>query len=227
MSRKQALETLGLSGDPSKAEITAAWRKLARQHHPNSGDGDTARFHAARLAYALLVDKPAPEPDLNPDFEGWRPQPPRDPWDGFVILPAMCQVSSSLRYEYRVEERDEMFVIAQTRLVETALEDAVQTELFGADITRQFDPEKKVMVSSGGSCPYCDRRSMIVCRCKAVYCAAVGKANTCPSCGKIHIWGGDKKGTGGNTLSRAGYRLTRRGDVVPRPDLAKLGGAKR
>jgi hypothetical protein len=50
MSRSEALELLGLSGDPDESEIRDAYRKLMKKVHPDSGgtDGLSRRLTEAR-----------------------------------------------------------------------------------------------------------------------------------------------------------------------------------
>jgi DnaJ-class molecular chaperone len=53
-------EVLGLAKDASEADIKKAYRKLARQHHPDRNPGDKAaeaRFKEVQEAYDVLSDK--------------------------------------------------------------------------------------------------------------------------------------------------------------------------
>ena len=45
---------LGVSPDASDKEITKAYRKLARKHHPDAAGGDEARFKAISAAYDVV-----------------------------------------------------------------------------------------------------------------------------------------------------------------------------
>lgn len=53
-------DILGVSADTSAAEIKAAYRKLAKAHHPDLNPGDTTaaeRFKAISAAYAIIGDE--------------------------------------------------------------------------------------------------------------------------------------------------------------------------
>src|SRR5215470_5958633 len=53
-------ETLGVKRDASEDEIKKAYRKLARQYHPDRNPGDKqaeARFKEVQEAYDILSDK--------------------------------------------------------------------------------------------------------------------------------------------------------------------------
>lgn len=52
-NRVQGLGCLGLTGEPSQAEIKRRYRELAREHHPDRG-GDAIRFIEIRQAYEAL-----------------------------------------------------------------------------------------------------------------------------------------------------------------------------
>ncbi len=48
--------TLGVSPDSSDTDITKAYRKLARKHHPDSSDGNEERFKQISAAYDVVGD---------------------------------------------------------------------------------------------------------------------------------------------------------------------------
>ncbi len=61
MSSKDFIEkdyyaTLGVSKEATKAEIKKAYRKLARQHHPDANAGDDTRFKEISEAHDVLSD---------------------------------------------------------------------------------------------------------------------------------------------------------------------------
>ncbi len=66
MNTTDAVEVLGLSGRVDQATVKAAYRRLARHHHPDRG-GDVARFQRIQQAYEVLVDTlPGPSPRPEP-----------------------------------------------------------------------------------------------------------------------------------------------------------------
>lgn len=52
--RRDALRLLGLQDPVEPSEVVAAYRRLARQHHPDRG-GDPDAFHALTRARDLLL----------------------------------------------------------------------------------------------------------------------------------------------------------------------------
>ncbi len=54
---KNYYEILGVSKDASEDEIKKAFRKIAHQHHPDKGGGNTEKFKEASEAYSVLGDK--------------------------------------------------------------------------------------------------------------------------------------------------------------------------
>jgi hypothetical protein len=78
---------LGVAPDATQAEVRAAYLRLAKQHHPDGGTGDTARMAAINEAWAALRAGPAPRrlaPETDhvaPRRDVVRPLPPaRIPW---------------------------------------------------------------------------------------------------------------------------------------------------
>jgi hypothetical protein len=67
--RRDALRLLGLEDPVERSEVVSAYRRLARQHHPDLG-GDTDVFRSLTVARDLLLGDPygdvigtAPTPD--------------------------------------------------------------------------------------------------------------------------------------------------------------------
>ena len=54
---KDYYDLLGVSKTASEAEIKAAYRKMAHQHHPDKQGGDEAKFKEVNQAYQTLSDK--------------------------------------------------------------------------------------------------------------------------------------------------------------------------
>jgi DnaJ-class molecular chaperone len=57
---KSYYDVLGVKRDASEKEVRAAYRKLARKHHPDVNPGDKAaeaRFKEINSAYEVLSDK--------------------------------------------------------------------------------------------------------------------------------------------------------------------------
>ncbi|MCB9857547.1 MAG: DnaJ domain-containing protein [Phycisphaerales bacterium] len=60
MAQRDYYEVLGVTRSATQDEIKRAYRKLAKQHHPDQNKGDKAsetRFKEAQEAYAVLSDK--------------------------------------------------------------------------------------------------------------------------------------------------------------------------
>lgn len=72
-------EVLGLSKDASPDEIKKAYRKLAREHHPDKG-GDAEKFKKVQEAYETLID---PQKRENFDRFGTAEGPPQGHQGGF------------------------------------------------------------------------------------------------------------------------------------------------
>ena len=64
-TRTEALRMLQLSGTADGDDIKRAYRRLAREHHPDLG-GDSATFHRLRQAYERLVDAEDEGPVIVP-----------------------------------------------------------------------------------------------------------------------------------------------------------------
>jgi hypothetical protein len=61
LTREEALRELDLPAGSDPDAVKRAYRRLAREHHPDRG-GSTETFHRLQVAYERLVDDPAPVP---------------------------------------------------------------------------------------------------------------------------------------------------------------------
>ncbi len=91
MSQRNPYEVLGIGADATGADITRAYRRLARAAHPDSRPGDSAaaaEFRVVSDAYALLSD-----PARRATYDRHHPPPAqrphsRGPAPGPVAVPA-------------------------------------------------------------------------------------------------------------------------------------------
>jgi hypothetical protein len=76
-------EVLGVAADASRREVNAAYRRLAKQYHPDVEGGDAARFQLVTEAYNALTAKSAratpeaarpAEPAARPAAKARKPQ---------------------------------------------------------------------------------------------------------------------------------------------------------
>jgi hypothetical protein len=72
MTREQALRVLQLPSGADPATVKRAYRRLAREHHPDLG-GDPGTFDDLRRAFELLLDDPGP---VRPRLVRGRPSRP-------------------------------------------------------------------------------------------------------------------------------------------------------
>jgi len=84
---KDYYDALGVSKTASEGEIKSAYRKLARQYHPDRNPGDKAaaeRFREVQQAYDVLSDKKKREQydQFGPDFERVHAGPSGGPGTG-------------------------------------------------------------------------------------------------------------------------------------------------
>ncbi|PBB37582.1 DnaJ C-terminal domain-containing protein [Mesorhizobium sp. WSM3868] len=87
-------EVLGVAKNASAKEIKSAYRKLAKQHHPDQNPNDPKakeRFAAANQAYEIVgdekrraaYDRGEIDADGKPRFQGFEGAPGGDPFAGF------------------------------------------------------------------------------------------------------------------------------------------------
>ena len=68
-------KTLGVKKNASAAEIKSAYRKLAKQHHPDLNSGNAERFKNISGAYDVLSDREKREKYDQRAAKGrWRPR---------------------------------------------------------------------------------------------------------------------------------------------------------
>jgi molecular chaperone DnaJ len=94
-------EILGVSPGASESEIKAAYRRLAREFHPDSGHpGDVARFREVQEAYETLSD-----PEKRGSYDrAWNPFVPVSWTGGFEDpIPAFREVVARRRAEPSAE----------------------------------------------------------------------------------------------------------------------------
>jgi curved DNA-binding protein len=118
MDYQDYYQTLGLKRDATTAEIKKAFRRLAREHHPDAKPGDEAaerRFKAINEAHAVLSD---PEKRKKYDLLGsnWEayqaapgsPSGADNPFAGFTGFggPGAGGRSGNVRYEFRTSSGD-------------------------------------------------------------------------------------------------------------------------
>lgn len=75
LTEAEALRRLGLRPGAKPAQIKAAYRRLARQHHPDlAGNQARSDFEAIHQAYTVLTKQPAPRaarPDASAAAEAF------------------------------------------------------------------------------------------------------------------------------------------------------------
>lgn len=57
--RSDPHKVLGINKYSTKDDIRLAYKRLMKQHHPDSGDGDVKKLDEAREAYTYLIKTPA------------------------------------------------------------------------------------------------------------------------------------------------------------------------
>jgi DnaJ-class molecular chaperone len=105
-------EVLGVAKNASAKEIKAAYRKLAKKHHPDQNPEDSKakdRFAQANQAYEILGDEKSRaafdrgeiDGDGKPRFEGFHPGAGGDPFAGFRRQQAGPGGPGGQRFEFR------------------------------------------------------------------------------------------------------------------------------
>jgi hypothetical protein len=99
VTRTEAAQILGVAVNADRRTARAAYRRLAREHHPDAG-GDAERFHAVTLAWQSWGSTAAPNPspatpqaevdddEVGPDTFGDDPISAARPSAALTALPA-------------------------------------------------------------------------------------------------------------------------------------------
>src|SRR5512134_2584834 len=108
MDYQDYYETLGLPRTASQAEIKKAFRRLAREHHPDAKPGDSAaerRFKQINEAHAVLAD---PEKRKKYDMLGanWEAYSHADPSGAYAGASPFAGFAGGVRSEFRTEGGD-------------------------------------------------------------------------------------------------------------------------
>lgn len=95
LTREEAARRLGLTTGAEASDVKRAYRRLAREHHPDLG-GDSATFDELQRAYERLVDDPTPAPAVS------RGRPSRPP----VPFVDETEVADITRVDWQAELPD-------------------------------------------------------------------------------------------------------------------------
>lgn len=93
MNSHEAYVILGIAASASQSEVKAAYRRLAKRHHPdvNKGPNAQAKFQSISSAYELLKDaKPRPQTASQPQSTptASKPSKPRSTSKGYDYIKA-------------------------------------------------------------------------------------------------------------------------------------------
>jgi curved DNA-binding protein CbpA len=81
---------LGISDDAGQEEIKSAYRRLAKEHHPDQTGGDSDRFRDIQEAYSVLVDfgkRHVPENDRPDPWVRVYPSQQPKPYEPEPLIP--------------------------------------------------------------------------------------------------------------------------------------------
>jgi molecular chaperone DnaJ len=67
MTKQEAYNTLGLNQSANEREVKSAYRRLAKEYHPDKTDGDDTQFKKISEAYAILSGKQ----QAQQEHSGW------------------------------------------------------------------------------------------------------------------------------------------------------------
>ncbi len=95
LTREEAARRLGLTTSAEAGDVKRAYRRLAREHHPDLG-GDSDTFDELQRAYERMVDDPAPAPSVS------RGRPSRPP----VPFVDETEVADITRVDWQAELPD-------------------------------------------------------------------------------------------------------------------------
>jgi DnaJ-class molecular chaperone len=154
-------EVLGLTRDATADDIKKAYRKLAREHHPDKG-GDPEKFKKVQEAYEVLSD---PEKRENFDRFGTTEAPPQGPNPNDIFAQMFGGAFGGPRGPVRRADHNHELKIT--------LEDAYRglSRTFKVTLTKPcFACRKK--------CPHCHGRGSV-----QIQMGPMAFSQPCPSCG--------------------------------------------
>lgn len=102
MSKFNPYDELGIKPDATQKDIVKAYRKKARQHHPDHNPGDpeaVSRFHSIQKAFAILQD-PQRKEAWDRTGDDSEPQPTNE-FDFLAVLNQLMLETMNRRSDYR------------------------------------------------------------------------------------------------------------------------------
>lgn len=176
-------EVLGVSRSASADEIKSAFRKLARQHHPDVNPNDPEaeeKFKEIGTAYAILSD---PEKKARYDQYGTAEEMPQDFFSGaggFQDIFEMFFGGTSSGPRRRANGRDGQDVQTQVLLT-------LQEVVTGAEKEVRYERPGKCEVCDGKggesreTCTTCSGQGMVY-QTRNTFIGTVRTSTTCPTC---------------------------------------------